>query len=1052
MTHTHPALAPDWNDRRTWTDFADQLLLAARPHAYPGHGGFNFPGAPGLFGARIDALEGFTRTFLLAAFRLAGDEGHDPLYMAQWYAEGIASGTDPHSSERWPRPDEHPQAKVEAASLALGLDMTRAWIWDRLDPAIQDRVVAYLSPIVGDAGYWRNNWVWFRVFTQTFLRSVGAHHSLDDIAEDLAIHDSFPHRNGWMSDGAGRNFDHYNGWALHLFPTLWSRMQGAEDLASGRIDRDRAALQRHLQDAIRLIGSDGSPLIQGRSLTYRFAAAAPFWAGAMAGVETPPPAQLRGAATRIVDHFVDAEMAADPGVLTVGWNRPWPQLAQFYTGPSSSYWAVKGLLGVALPGTHPVWTEPAAALPLDGADHLFSAEAPGWLVHGTRADGVVRVVNHGTDHATQGSDSADSPLYARLGYSTATSPLLDDDSWANPFDNTIALLDADNRATHRTGMQRIDCEVLDTPFGPVGLASSWADAHWIDARPPAQQDATGWPGTATPAGGLWSVSLVRGPWEVRLAQVHEPAPTALRLRFGGWPLSGDDLQDVQTDDGVSSAGDRLTTRLTLLTPDADVGIDRRTDATPLDEHTATPFAIFSATPGVWQGVLVELGAATSFGHATLTWSSTESETEFHVTWPDGATTPIPVSHPSKGHPPPTSPAVDSALATLGQLDEQFGTRYPDDVTLAGVYPLRDAQFGEPEGGNTEWTTGFVPGMFWIAGDLTGEQKWYDAGRRHVPSFVDRIARSVHVDHHDVGFLYSLSCVPAWRHDRDKVARDAALAAADQLMTRVIPSIGLIQSWGELDDPAQAGRAIIDSLMNLPLLFWATEITGDNRYAEAAARHASLLGKSIVRDDDTTHHTFHWDVETGKPLRGTTAQGHSDDSTWARGQAWGVYGFALNHIHTGDPELLAVAERCAHRFLDLLPEDQVPFWDMIFTDGSDEPRDSSAGAIAVCGLVELAGITGKTEYQEAADAILDSLEANYATAAEGPENCLLLHGVYDKHGGRGVDEGNLWGDYFYMEALLRRENPDWVSYWAPSGGQAPRNPPTELIRTGRKFNA
>ena len=380
---------------------------------------------------------------------------------------------------------------------------------------------------------------------------------------------------------------------------------------------------------------------------------------------------------------------------------------------------------------------------------------------------------------------------------------------------------------------------------------------------------------------------------------------------------------------------------------------------------------------------------------------------------------------------PISPAVESALATLQQLDDQFGTKYPDDCTIDGVYPLREAQFGEPEGGNTEWTTSFVPGMFWAAGDLTGDEKWFDAGRRHIPSFVDRIERKVHVDHHDVGFLYTLSCVTAWRHDGDEVARDAAIAAADQFMTRVIPSVGILQSWGDLDDEAQAGRAIIDSLMNMPLLYWATEVTGDPSYAEAAARHAGLLGKSIIRDDDTTHHTFHWDVNTGQPVRGTTAQGYSDTSTWARGQAWGVYGFALNYLHTGNEDLLEASERCARRFLELLPEDNVPFWDMVFTDGSDQPRDSSAGAIAVCGLIELAKITGKAEYQEAADAILDSLEKNYATTAEGPENCLLLHGVYALHGGRGIDEGNLWGDYYYMEALLRRARPDWVSYWHPS---------------------
>ncbi len=1029
------AITPHWDDRRTWTEFADELLLALRPHSSPSHAQISFPGAPGPLGARVDALEGFARCLLLAAFRLAGDDGHDPLGMADWYAEGIASGTDPHSAERWPRPDEHPQAKVEAASLSVALDMSRSWIWDRLDAAVQDRVVSYLSCVVGDETYWRNNWVWFRAVTQTFLRSVGAHHSTADIRADLATHDSFPRGGGWISDGEGRNFDHYNGWALHLYPTIWSRMQGAAELAPERLSRDREDLERFLDDAIRLIGTDGSPLIQGRSLTYRFAAAAPFWVGALAGVESPSPGALRAAASRIVGHFVDGDRASDPGILDVGWKRPWPRLAQFYTGPGSPYWAVKGLLGVAIPGDHPVWTTPSQALPIDSTDQLRAIRAPGWLVQGTRDDGVVRIINHGTDHAHEGSEGADSPLYARLAYSTATSPLLDDESWANPLDNSIVLLDADGRASHRTGMELLDCSVLNTSECEVGVAHSLTEAHWIHARPPAQQDFKGWPGTATPAGLMRTVSLARGPWEIRLAHLQAVAPTARSMRFGGWPLSTRDGV-VMTELGVSSASERLTTRLTALTRGGVPDIDHRFDATPLDEHTTTPIITFPAHPGQWYGVLVELGASTSVGEAHFTVSDSAHDILFRVTWPDGACTPIRLPRPPKGNPILTSPALRSALATLHQLDDQFGTRYPDDVTVDGAYPLRPALFGEPEGGNTEWTTGFVPGMLWAAGDASGDEKWFAAARRHIPSFVDRIDRRVHVDHHDVGFLYTLSCVAAWRHDGDEVARDAAIAAADQLMTRVIPSVGILQSWGDLDDEAQAGRAIIDSLMNMPLLYWATEVTGDRSYAEAAARHAALLGTSIIRDDDTTHHTFHWDVKTGRPVRGTTAQGHSDESTWARGQAWGVYGFALNHLHTGNPELLEASERCARRFLDLLPRDNVPYWDMIFTDGSDQPRDSSAGAIAACGFMELAKITGRTDYQETADAILDSLEKNYATTAEGPENCLLLHGVYALHAGRGINEGNLWGDYFYLEALLRRARPEWVSYWAPHGGSAP----------------
>lgn len=376
------------------------------------------------------------------------------------------------------------------------------------------------------------------------------------------------------------------------------------------------------------------------------------------------------------------------------------------------------------------------------------------------------------------------------------------------------------------------------------------------------------------------------------------------------------------------------------------------------------------------------------------------------------------------------PSVGRALRTLRRLASTFGTRYPDDCTVEDVYPLRTAQFGEPEGGNTEWTTGFYPGMLWLAGELSDDPTWHDEAQTHVASFADRMARRVHIDHHDLGFLYSLACVPAWRYRGDETAKEAALAAADHLMTRFLPAAGIIQSWGDLSDPTQQGRAIIDSLLNMPLLYWAAETTGDQRYHEAAASHARAMRDHIIREDGSTFHTFFWDVSSGDPLHGSTAQGYSDGSCWARGQAWAVYGFVLNHLHTGDPSLLEAAVRVADYFLSHLPADKVPYWDLIFKDGDGQERDSSAAAITVCGLDEIARLTGDSRYAEAADAILDSLRTSYSTDAEGPATCLIRHGVYYKAGGRGVDEGNLWGDYFYLEALQRRLRPDWTSYWHP----------------------
>lgn len=374
--------------------------------------------------------------------------------------------------------------------------------------------------------------------------------------------------------------------------------------------------------------------------------------------------------------------------------------------------------------------------------------------------------------------------------------------------------------------------------------------------------------------------------------------------------------------------------------------------------------------------------------------------------------------------------VASALATLQRLSEFFGLRYPADCTVGDVYPPRKAQFGEPEGGNTEWTTGFYPGMLWLAGELSGESFWHDRAQAHVASFVDRVQRRVHVNHHDLGFLYTLSCTPAWRYRRDESAKQAALDAASLLLDRRLPAAGIIQSWGDLSDPELRGRAIIDSLMNMPLLYEASELTGDPSFARAASTHAGALARHIVRTDGSTFHTFHWDPVTGEPLRGSTAQGYSDTSCWARGQAWAIYGFTLNYVHTEHRTMLDTAIAAAEYFLSHLPADRVPYWDLVFGDADGEERDSSAGAIAVGGLVLLARLTGEERYQNEADAILDSLVASYATSGDDAATCLLRHGVYFKGGGNGVDEGNLWGDYFYLEALQRRANPDWMSYWEP----------------------
>jgi len=188
---------------------------------------------------------------------------------------------------------------------------------------------------------------------------------------------------------------------------------------------------------------------------------------------------------------------------------------------------------------------------------------------------------------------------------------------------------------------------------------------------------------------------------------------------------------------------------------------------------------------------------------------------------------------------------------------------------------------------------------------------------------------------------------------------------------------------------------------------------------------------MLRDEGSTFHTFFWDPESGEPIRGATEQGHADDSCWARGQAWAIYGFAINYRLSGDATLLDASRRCADYFLCHLPADRVPYWDLALADRAGEPRDSSAAAIAATGLLELAQMLDDVtadRYRREAIGILDALTAGYATGGATGGRALIERGVYDAPKNVGVNEGNLWGDYFYLESLVRIACPAWASFW------------------------
>lgn len=647
--------------RDDWAALADRMLAAAWRHASPTGARITPPGAPGGYGTAVDGLEGFARTFLLAGFRLAGEGGRDPGNYLQRYAEGIAAGTDPHSPERWVTPAEHGQAKVEAASIALILDLTRPWLWNHLDAGVRDRVVAYLSQVVGDNDYPQTNWVWFRIVVEQFLASVGGPWSLEDMEADLATHESFAREGGWYCDGAARNYDHYAGWALHLYPILWGRMEGAEKLAAQRLPEYLNRLDGYLADALRLVGADGCPLIQGRSLVYRFAAAAPFWAGALAGTTAASPGQLRRAASGIVKHFADRGAPDADGLLTLGWYHTWRRMAQRYSGPGSPYWAAKGMLGLALPADHPVWTETEEALPVEQADQLAVIQAPGWALSASKADGVVRVYNHGTDHALPGDRTGDSPLYARIGYSTATAPAMDEAGWDRPLDQSVVLLDAFGRATHRTGFETLGAALIVD--GQAAVLASRARCHWVEPDRTVPDHGSGRPGTAIDAATVTTVSVIRGAWEVRLVHVDpDGAPGwdhVTELRVGGWPVTVAGPIDAETG---FVAGTTHTSTAVGLKGFHRADVHTGHDADPLGPWTAVPSLYGYPSNESWAIAALALNAGAQAPQAEV--FGPEDAPVVRVTWPDEVTTvaqlPAPRTgshHPAQTDPPPAPAAV-----------------------------------------------------------------------------------------------------------------------------------------------------------------------------------------------------------------------------------------------------------------------------------------------------------------------------------------------------------------------------------------------------------
>ena len=368
-------------------------------------------------------------------------------------------------------------------------------------------------------------------------------------------------------------------------------------------------------------------------------------------------------------------------------------------------------------------------------------------------------------------------------------------------------------------------------------------------------------------------------------------------------------------------------------------------------------------------------------------------------------------------------AIDSALKKVDYMVETLGDKFPSHASINNVYePVGNDDWG--------WNQGFWSGILWIAYEMTGNEKYRKVAEAQIPSYYERIKAQFGEMGHDVGFLYSLSCVAAYKRTGNELAKKSALLAADHLKARFRERGQFIKAWGSLEGDDNY-RLIVDCLMNIPLLYWATEATGDESYKDIAYRHFKTTIEYAVREDGSSFHTYYFDFETGAPLKGVTKQGKGDDSCWARGHGWIIYGMMLTRKYIDDPDAVAIAKAAAAYYLNRLPRDFIPYWDLGFVDGDGEEKDSSAAPIALCGLIDLLNFLEGEDKAIVNNAIDYSMESLYDTysSKDLPEcNGLLIHAVYSKPDKVGIDECNIWGCYFYMECLMRLKNKDWNPYW------------------------
>ncbi|GHT72080.1 glucuronyl hydrolase [Bacteroidia bacterium] len=335
----------------------------------------------------------------------------------------------------------------------------------------------------------------------------------------------------------------------------------------------------------------------------------------------------------------------------------------------------------------------------------------------------------------------------------------------------------------------------------------------------------------------------------------------------------------------------------------------------------------------------------------------------------------------------------------------------------------------------DWTPGFFPGTLWYLYELTGEDHWKAEAVKWTESLEPL---KTFTGHHDLGFMMYCSYGNAYRLDPNEKYKEILVESANSLSTRFNPVTRTIKSWNYRkawnDTIEWFYPVIIDNMMNLEMLFFASKVTGDKKYYDIAVSHANTTIKNHLRSDYSSYHVVDYDTISGTVKCQATCQGYSDNSTWARGQAWGIYGFTMMFRETGDSVYLNVAKKMTDWYLKTpnLPADKVPYWDFNAGQAGYEPegtskakmitekyRDASAAAVVASALFELGEFTKNEVYLKTAVDMVHTLSSPAYRAILGQSgNFILMHSVGSIPHGAEIDVPLVYADYYFIEALVR----------------------------------